>query len=172
MGNAHFLKAVLPNAFPCRMLRCMSISRSLRFGALLLSVIFIGWGCASPEGSSSQGTVSFSRVQPFFERNCVHCHGEARLPKMLAFTDSAALGRLIGSGTRAGYILPGNAAGSRLYQVVAAADTQPGAMPPTGHAVSAADLALLKKWIDGGAALPPGGKVVVLQPRGEAPRSR
>lgn len=69
------------------------------------------------------------------------------------------------------WIIPGQPEHSRLLQVVTLADNQPGAMPPTGHAVSAGEIAALRSWILSGAVIPTDARGS-LTPRGEAPRSR
>lgn len=132
---------------------------SCAFAALLPA------GCALP-GKGKAG--SFARVQPVLERHCVHCHGEGRLPHMVAFHTTAGLADLMGPGK---WIQPGRPEDSRFYQVVMAGDEQPLAMPPTGHAISRKDREVIREWIAAGAPLPeaPG---VTLQPRGTLDRSR
>ena len=100
--------------------------------------------------------------------NCVHCHGDAHLKTMPAFTDTRALARLIGPGK---WIVPGHPERSRVFQVVTFSDEQPGAMPPTGHAISKAEVATIRAWIQAGAPLPEGAPIR-LTPRGEGPRSQ
>lgn len=68
------------------------------------------------------------------------------------------------------WIVPGSPEGSRFYQVVVLGDDQPGAMPPTGHAVSERDREALRLWIAAGAQVPM--QAVALTARDEAPRSR
>ena len=111
---------------------------------------------------------AFAKVRPVIEKNCVHCHGENRLTHMPSFSDTAALSKLIASRT---WIIPGHPESSRFYQVVVLADNQPGAMPPTGHAISKKDAETLRKWILDGAPMP-SGEPYSLMPKGRAPRSR
>jgi hypothetical protein len=87
---------------------------------------------------------------------------------MPAFADTGALSRLIGP---ANWIVPGHPERSRFFQVVTFADQTPGAMPPTGHAISRSEIEALKAWIAGGAPLPQGAPIP-LKRRGEGPRSR
>ena len=86
---------------------------------------------------------------------------------MPAFTDTRALTRLIGPGN---WIVPGHPERSRFFQVVTLADAQPGAMPPTGHAISKAEVEKLRAWIAGGAPVPKGVPLVLVA-RGEGPHS-
>jgi hypothetical protein len=86
---------------------------------------------------------------------------------MPSLTDTKALGALIGP---TNLIIPGKPEQSRFFVVVALADNQAGAMPPTGHAISKQEVATLKKWIEGGALLP--SENIKLHPKGRSPRSR
>lgn len=122
-------------------------------------------GCA---GLNEHKTpVSFAAVRPVLEANCVHCHGVNRLANMPSFSDTHALAKLIGPGN---WIVPGHPEASRFYQIVIYADEHPGAMPPTGHAISKSEMAKLSAWIAGGASIPEGSPIK-LNPRGRGPRS-
>ena len=66
--------------------------------------------------------------------------------------------------------MPGQPDSSRLFQVVRLSDRDPGAMPPTGHAISQTEVAKLRAWIQAGAPLPEGAPVRLV-PRGERPHS-
>jgi mono/diheme cytochrome c family protein len=118
--------------------------------------------------SAFSAPLTFDAVRPVLETNCVHCHGAARLPKMPSFSDTDALAKLIGPGK---LIVPRRPDKSRMYQIVIYADEHPGAMPPTGHAISKKEMATLRTWIADGAALPKGA-VILLKPKGPGPRSR
>lgn len=115
---------------------------------------------------TSAADKAFSAVRLVLETNCVHCHGDNRLSTMPSINDTHALAKLVAQGT---WIVPGKPEKSRLYQVVTFADNVPGAMPPTGHAISKKDIEILRGWIQSGAHLPTGN--VTLKPRGGVPRS-
>ncbi len=134
-------------------------------GLLSLGVLFTP-GCAEP--SQRNAPASFASVRPVFESNCVHCHGPNRLAHMPALADTRSLAGLIGP---ANWIVPGKPERSRFFQVVTLTDAQPGAMPPTGHAISAAEVAKLRAWIVAGAPVP-SGEPVALIASGEGPRSQ
>lgn len=124
-------------------------------------------GCAqTPPAESPKNVASFQRVLPLLETNCVHCHGQQRLPTMPAIADTKALAALIGPGK---LIVPGAPESSRFFQVVMLTDNQAGAMPPTGHGISKAQVETLRAWIQSGAPLPAGN--LALKPRGPGPRS-
>lgn len=118
-----------------------------------------------PENADER--LAFAPVQAALEKNCVHCHGDNRLSTMPPIHDSESLRNLITAG---GWIVPGRPESSRFFQVVTFPDEIPGAMPPTGHAISRRDVETLRSWIQSGAAVP-GGKVIRFTPRGELPRS-
>ena len=142
-----------------------SLPCSLATAAALMLLLA---GCVTPPPAvtSAPGVPrTFAEVQPILEANCVHCHGPSRLPQMPSFADTAALARLKG-----GWIVPGQPDSSRLFQVVRLSDRDPGAMPPTGHAISQTEVAKLRAWIQAGAPLPEGAPVRLV-PRGERPHS-
>jgi hypothetical protein len=124
-------------------------------------------GCTAPSTLTPESQAQFTKVQALLETNCVHCHGDNHLSTMPPFGDSRALTKLIGSKT---WIIPGQPASSRLYQVVTFSDNIPGAMPPTGHGISTTDVRMLHDWIKAGAQVP-AGKNIRFTPRGKSPRS-
>lgn len=136
----------------------------LTLGALLFAV-----SCVSqpPAEDCDKPESSFARVKPVLERNCVHCHADIRLPGMPSLTDTKALASLIGP---ANLIVPGQPEQSRFYLVTTLSDDQAGAMPPTGHAIKASEVTILREWIQGGAGLP--SEVIELKGTGRSPRSR
>ena len=136
---------------------------------LLLFPVLLA-SCTMPEGQDA-ATASHARsgnevaVIGVLERNCVHCHGEGRLTSMPPINDTHAISKLIGSH----WIVPGRPEASRFYQVVTFPDEVPGAMPPSGHAISKKDARTLHQGIKDGARLP--SHNVTLTPRGPLPRS-
>ena len=138
---------------------------TITLGAAAATLGF-GTGCADLSQRHTRG--SFASVRPVLEANCVHCHGPNHLSHMPAFPDTRALARLIGP---ANWIVPGRPERSRFYQVVIYADEHPGAMPPTGHAISKSEMEKLRSWIAVGAPVPAGAPVVLVA-RGEGPHSR
>lgn len=141
----------------------------MKLTAHLLAIGLIGThfaGCSTSTTSSDE-TAAFVPVQTVLETNCVHCHGDNRLSTMPSIHDSHALAKLIGSGK---WIVPGKPEQSRFFQVVTFPDQVPGAMPPTGHAITKKDVATLRQWISAGAKVPPGA-TIEFTPRGEMPRS-
>jgi cytochrome c5 len=145
----------------------MKLHLSFRPVILLVAAGMLSACSKQPTPAAPAGAGGFSKAKTVIEQSCVHCHGEHRLATMPAFGDTAALAALRGPGK---WIVPGNPEASRFLQVVTLSDSQPGAMPPTGHAISAKDIAVLRAWITAGAPLPAGAPVV-LKPHGIGPRS-
>lgn len=138
---------------------------------LILGLGFLNFaiGCvSSPETTPPSEPGSFASIQPILETNCVHCHGENHLAHMPPFGDSRELAALVGAGK---WISPGHPEASRFLQVVTLNDTQTGAMPPTGHALSEGDTDQLRTWIASGAPIPR-DTVTSFIPKGSPPRSR
>lgn len=130
----------------------------------LLSVCLILAACAHPEASSEE-IAAFSPVRTVLETNCVHCHGDNRLSSMPPINDTRALSKLIGQH----WIVLGKPEASRFFQVVTFPDEIPGAMPPSGHAISKKDIQTLRDWIKAGARLP--AHNLKMHPQGPLPRS-
>ena len=122
-------------------------------------------GCTTPP--SKQDLEAFQPVQAVLETNCVHCHGDNRLSSMPSIHDSNALAKLVGTGK---WIVPGRPEQSRFFQVVTFPDQVPGAMPPTGHAITSSETVILREWILEGASVPKGSNII-FTPRGKMPRS-
>ncbi|WP_395747917.1 hypothetical protein [Prosthecobacter sp.] len=121
------------------------------------------WSDQSASGSPGSGT--WGPALTVLEHQCVHCHGDNRLSSMPPINDTQALSKLIGSH----WIVPGKPQVSRFFQVVTFPDEIPGAMPPSGHAISAKDVQILSDWIKAGARLP--AQRIKLKPQGPLPRS-
>lgn len=92
--------------------------------------------------------VDFARdVQPLFKQNCVGCHGPSQQMNGLRLDRRSSV---LKPGLRR--VVPGSSANSFLYHRVAGAEFGL-QMPPTG-ALKPEQIAILKAWIDQGAAWP------------------
>lgn len=97
-----------------------------------------------------QTTADFAKdVAPVLEQNCIVCHASAKGAAIPAFTSREAL-------VAAKLIVPGNAAESRLYQVLVLPEGTPKAMPPSGARLGNRDVRVIFRWIAGGANWPAG----------------
>ncbi len=94
--------------------------------------------------------VDFVRdVEPLFQKRCSGCHGAARQLSGLRLDRKADALR---GGYSGAVIAPGNAQGSRLLRLVTAAEGVK--MPPAGPRLTAAEVDVLRRWIDSGAPWP------------------
>jgi len=127
-----------------------------------ISLMLTGCGAASgpkpgaADGAASSGSgapaatasVSFaSDVKPILDKHCADCHlGGASKGGFSMDTREGALA----AGRNGARIVEGNGAGSNLILRVAH-DPSVKKMPPKGEALSAAEVATLRSWIDQGA---------------------
>jgi mono/diheme cytochrome c family protein len=103
---------------------------------------------------TAQTTVDFVRdIQPIFQANCVQCHGATKASGFL---------RLDAKQIALKVITPGNARESRLLQRILGEGGQP-RMPMGGEPLPAAQIELLRKWIDEGAQWPDAASVKIDQ---------
>jgi hypothetical protein len=90
-------------------------------------------------------------IRPVLSDNCFQCHGPdsaARQAGLRLDRKEAALEKRPNGAP----IVPGKAADSLLYQRISDPDAGSRMPPPESHKrLSAAQIALLKRWIDGGA---------------------
>ena len=88
-----------------------------------------------------------TEIKPLFAAHCLSCHGPKKQKAELRLD-------MKGNAIRAkeSPIVPGNSAGSPLIQAVAGFDDV--VMPPKGDRLTAAQVGLLRAWIDQGAAWP------------------
>jgi len=106
---------------------------------------------------TAQAKVDFEKqVLPFIQKRCIECHdapkvvdGKTKKPKAELRLDSPAE---IMKGSENGPVLkPKESGKSSLYEVVTLPKDDDMHMPPKGDPLSAAEIALLKTWIDEGA---------------------
>lgn len=100
----------------------------------------------------SAALADFERdIKPLFARKCLACHGPALRKSHLRVDQRASL--LKGGESGIAAIVPGDSARSLLIRYVADASSKI-VMPPAGPRLSAAEVDLLRTWIDGGAVMP------------------
>lgn len=124
---------------------CMCFLPLLRSipAALILAASAIG----------SQGTkedVNFEQeIAPILAARCIKCHGPDKQKQGLRLDQRAAA--FLGGDSGEPGIVPGDSARSELLRRVDPAD-ESDLMPPKGAPLTAAEIALIKRWIDEGAA--------------------
>jgi hypothetical protein len=130
---------------PSRSSRIAMPRRLLALSALALSALPL-WGAESAR------PVDYSReVQPILTRACVACHGTSKQRGGVRLDD----GQLVLKGGNAGALVkPGKSGASRLVAVVAGLDPDVKMPPAPRPALTAAEVGVLRAWIDQGAKVP------------------
>ncbi len=113
---------------------------------LLLAIVSVCWlpfleGSSSP--SEADGSLAADALK-IMERNCLACHGVARQGGL----DLSQRQTLLEGGHRGPAAVPGDAGSSLLF--LAASHDGELKMPPGGSPLAAADLEVLRRWIDSG----------------------
>ncbi|MEX2176088.1 MAG: DUF1553 domain-containing protein [Pirellulaceae bacterium] len=92
-------------------------------------------------------------IQTLFRKNCFSCHGPEHQEGGLRLDQKK---RALEGGDSGQEIVPGKSAASRLVRVVAGVDEDFGQMPPEGKGtpLTAAEIGLIRAWIDRGADWP------------------
>jgi hypothetical protein len=123
-------------------------------GITLLISVALGllvWGRVpkSMAGSQQGKGIDFNReIRPILSDNCFTCHGPDEKQRMAGLRFDTKEGAF----ARAGVIVPGDAAKSRLYKRITATDPEQ-LMPPvySGHKLTDRQIESLRKWIEEGA---------------------
>ena len=115
-------------------------------------LLFAAFAADTPElPPAATAEIDFARdVQPLLKRNCQGCHGAGMQQSGFRLDDGAAA---LKGGYGGASILPGKSAESRLVHRIAGAKGVP-AMPPAGRRLTAAEVGVLRAWIDQGAKFP------------------
>lgn len=132
----------------------ISSTMNLNWRSLLFSIAIIHGvqSTAMADDPKSDGEpIDFVRqVQPILKRNCVRCHGPEK--QKGDYRVDIRKTALSGGESYSPNIIPGKSADSPLIKFVAG--TGDLTMPPEGDRISAADLSILRTWIDQGAKWP------------------
>src|ERR1044071_1217471 len=105
-------------------------------------------GIFLPQVSAGAAPDFSHEVRPLLEQHCLKCHGPEKQKGGLRFDTKEGAFKPGESGEKA--IVPGHASESRLIKLVSSKDDAE-RMPSKGEALSAAQIELLKRWIDAGA---------------------
>jgi hypothetical protein len=104
-------------------------------------------------GAQEAATTYSEHVYPILQNHCLGCHNADKKKGDLDLSTYAASMTGAGSGE---VVAAGDSGASSLYKVVAhLVDPK---MPPKKAKISDAEIAVIKKWIDGGLVDAPGGK--------------
>lgn len=101
----------------------------------------------------TSAAVDFARdIQPILREKCSDCHGAAKQTSGLRLDAREAA---LAGGYSGAVIVPRNAAGSRLYRLVAGLEGKL-VMPPAGARLTPTEVEAIKDWIDSGVNWPAG----------------
>ncbi|MFN0017374.1 MAG: PSD1 and planctomycete cytochrome C domain-containing protein [Pirellulaceae bacterium] len=126
----------------------------------------IALGQSSPKGAAAsdaaalppaaERNVDFGEIEAILRKNCFSCHGAEHQESGLRLDVKK---RALEGGDNGAVIKPGKSADSRLVLLVAGLDKETGPMPPEGKGkqLSAAEIGLIRAWIEQGANWPEGG---------------
>jgi hypothetical protein len=106
----------------------------------------------APQLAAGDGVDYLTQIKPILSARCYSCHSALRQQSGLRL-DTAVM--LIIGGDSGAAVEPGNSTGSLVVQRIV--DDPSSRMPPEGEgeALDAAQVALIKQWIDDGAKAPP-----------------
>jgi mono/diheme cytochrome c family protein len=100
----------------------------------------------------SAAPADFKRdIQPIFQSRCYECHGEKKQKNGIRFDRKSSV--FEGGDAGKPLIIPGKSAESTLVQRLITTDDDE-VMPPKGERLTADQIALIRAWIDQGAAWP------------------
>jgi len=123
----------------------------------MIAAVLLALTLASP-----QQAVDFEReIAPIFAAKCLPCHGPEK--QRSGYRLDVRSTAMTGGETSAPNIRPRDADASPLIRYVSGADPAM-QMPPKGEPLSAAEVALVRRWIDEGAAWPETASVQVANP--------
>jgi WD40 repeat protein len=112
------------------------------------------------------GTVDYARdIQPIFEKRCVMCHSEK---SMMGSLDLETYSGMRKGGNNGPVVSAGSPSDSLLYRSVVGQAPEIGRMPIGLEPVTASEAALIRSWIEDGAAGPEAGAAQT----GAAPAAR
>lgn len=122
------------------------------FSVLWRIVMPIAFAATATISARGEEAIDFARdVQPLLKAHCFKCHGQLKQQGGLRLDLKASALKGGDSGERG--IVPGRALQSRVIQLVASKDDNE-RMPPEGEPLTAAQIELLKRWVDSGAVWP------------------
>jgi hypothetical protein len=110
--------------------------------------------CAASVIPAADAPDFIKEVRPIFEQHCLKCHGPEKQKGGLRFDVKEGTFKTGESGEQP--IIPKNASASRLIKLVTSLKDDEW-MPPKGERLAAAEIDVLKRWIDAGAIWPENG---------------
>ena len=139
-----------------------NVLRTLRFLGVVCAVA-CGQFDLPTQADESPAKIDFARdIQPLFEKHCYACHGAKKQEAGLRLDQRAAA---LQGGDLGHDIVPGKSGESLLWAALAGTTEEVARMPAKGEPLSAAEIQLVKDWIDQGAAWPEAASATKKDPR-------
>ncbi len=142
--NEPWASAVWLMGFPTEHQAHRAVARCIRLIAVTLISLGSAHGVLAADGVVDYAT----HIQPLLAKKCVSCHGPEKQKAGLRLDRKGAV--LKGGDDLGPAIVPGKSRESPLFRVVAGLEAGL-EMPAEGEKLTAAEMELLKRWIDGGA---------------------
>ncbi|MDA0810203.1 MAG: DUF1553 domain-containing protein [Planctomycetota bacterium] len=128
-----------------------------RFGMLMLAM-----ACLVSRARADEASLDFvTQVAPIFQQHCVRCHTPGNEKGDISLAT-------IGDLNAREFVIPRDADGSYLIELVTSQDGEPPAMPKDAKPLSDAEVDLLRQWVRQGAEWPDG---VVVKEKSKADAS-
>ncbi len=124
-------------------------SVSVRLLSGLLLVLLAPLNVLRAEEPEGQSVSYYEQIRPIFQAHCQGCHQPAKAGGEFVMTDFARL--LQGGESEDAAIVPGQPDDSSLIQLITPADGE-AEMPKGKPALSEPDIALIRQWVEQGAA--------------------
>jgi hypothetical protein len=120
-----------------------------------LMKVIVGFGfatsiAAAPSASGADDQFFRQRIAPILERRCLHCHGDSTRKGNLSLSTASAAFK---GGDGGPAIVPGKPGESLLLEMISG---EKPAMPQKDKPLSLEDVAVVRDWIESGAAWPAG----------------
>ena len=110
-----------------------------------VAILSIGFVSVTTQAQDAEKVTYADHIRPLLENKCFSCHNPDKKKGDLDLTSFAAL---MAGGGGGSVVEPGNVESSRIWSTCAKKEEP--FMPPEGAPLSAADLELLAKWVNGG----------------------
>lgn len=127
-------------------------SPGLRLAASILAVFAAAAAIANrPAAAAEPAKIDFARdIQPILEQNCLKCHSRGKYRGGLSLETRQAL---VAGGESGPAATPGQSGDSLLLELITTDDAER-RMPAKGAKLAAAQMVLLRRWIDQGLPWP------------------
>src|SRR3954467_2406248 len=125
----------------------------------IIGVIALSFFCCASALADEKAPVTYKQVQPIFAKHCLSCHDAKEAEGKLVMETFAGLMK---GGEDGAAIVPGKADESPLIQQVEHKEKPFMPPPKKGDRLSPEEIALLRRWIDSGAAGPAAGEDIAI----------